>query len=281
MGVSGGESMDYRWFSTTLNSLRECDNPAQLRSVMTQQLSLLNLNLWMIAVQIPSSLEAPETYGINNYDDEWWQEYIENNWIIHDPIPRYCLDHDQPRFWTLTGWADISGHRWEQDDQVAADFFRKVEQFGVHSGLIMPYHPSDNARAGINLPHPEPIESSREKLMLARVWVYAALPEIIANVQRVYRRLKGELSVRLTPREKEILLLVGEGLTAKAAADRLNISFRTVEHYLASVQRKLEVSNRQQAIAKAVNLGIIVPPCLLSNLTYSISANKERFSFDK
>jgi len=267
--------MDLSWFVATVNALGGCDNPTHLREVLSQQLKKLGLSSWMIAVQIPSSLKSPETYGVNNYDDEWWQEYIENNWIIHDPLPRYCLDHDQPLFWTLSGWADIPGHRWEQDDPYIVDFFKQVERFGARSGLIMPYHLSDNARAGINLPHPDTIDVSRNVLMLARIWVYAALPEIISAVQRSYRQVKGGVILKLTPREKEVLAWVGEGLTSKAIADHLGISFRTVEQYVANIQRKLSVSNRQQAVTKAVNLGIITPTHLLDGMTYSISANKE------
>ncbi len=63
----------------------------------------------------------------------------------------------------------------------------------------------------------------------------------------------------LTRRQKEILLWVGEGMTSKAIAARLGMSYRTVEHHLAEVQRKLNVSNRQQAVTKAVSLGFILP----------------------
>jgi DNA-binding CsgD family transcriptional regulator len=164
---------------------------------------------------------------------------------------------------------------WEQEDHNAVEFFKKIECFGARSGLIMPWHVSDNSRAGINLPHHEPINNSRSKLMVARIWVYAAMPEIISAVQRVYRRLKGGTFFRLTPREKEILIWVGDGLTSKAIAENLGISHRTVETYIANIQRKLDVSNRQQAVTKAVNLGVIVPTFMLSGMTYSISANKE------
>jgi len=63
----------------------------------------------------------------------------------------------------------------------------------------------------------------------------------------------------LSPREKEILLWVGEGLTSKGIADKLRISFRTVEHHLAVIQRKLSVTNRQQAVTRAISLGFILP----------------------
>ncbi|MFE1381514.1 AAA family ATPase [Streptomyces sp. NPDC058740] len=48
----------------------------------------------------------------------------------------------------------------------------------------------------------------------------------------------------LTPREREISVLVAEGLTNQAVADRLSLSPRTVESHVASVYRKTGVMTR-------------------------------------
>ena len=52
---------------------------------------------------------------------------------------------------------------------------------------------------------------------------------------------------RLTPREWEILHLVGEGLSNGEIAHRLFLSPATVRNYLASVSRKLGADNRSHA----------------------------------
>ncbi len=55
----------------------------------------------------------------------------------------------------------------------------------------------------------------------------------------------------LTPRELEVLATLGEGMTNKAIARRLNISLHTVKFHVESLFRKLGARTRTEAVAKA------------------------------
>ena len=61
----------------------------------------------------------------------------------------------------------------------------------------------------------------------------------------------------LTPRERDVLRLVADGLTDVAIADRLFISPRTVSQHLRSIYGKLDVSSRAAATRFAVEQSLL------------------------
>lgn len=63
----------------------------------------------------------------------------------------------------------------------------------------------------------------------------------------------------LTEREREIVVLVAEGLTNRESAQRLGLSVRTVETHRANVMRKLELRTTAELALYAVRAGLIKP----------------------
>jgi DNA-binding NarL/FixJ family response regulator len=64
-------------------------------------------------------------------------------------------------------------------------------------------------------------------------------------------------AAQLTAREREILALLGQGITATdELATRLYISPKTVKNHLASIFDKLGIYDRAQAAVEAIRLGI-------------------------
>ncbi|HEY0594966.1 LuxR C-terminal-related transcriptional regulator [Sphingopyxis sp.] len=59
----------------------------------------------------------------------------------------------------------------------------------------------------------------------------------------------------LTARERQILMLLGEGHQNKVAAHRLGLSEATVKFHLRNIYRKLKAQNRTQALARYRSLG--------------------------
>ena len=65
-----------------------------------------------------------------------------------------------------------------------------------------------------------------------------------------------QLLGRLTPREKEILVLLGDGLSNGQIGQRLYLSSSTVKDYVSVILGKLNVANRVQAAVLAHRAGL-------------------------
>ena len=79
-------------------------------------------------------------------------------------------------------------------------------------------------------------------------------PEIAAQLARAMRQPRRD---RLTEREREILGLLGAGLSNRAIGERLGITERTVKFHVAEILARLGATNRAQAVAIAKACGIV------------------------
>jgi DNA-binding NarL/FixJ family response regulator len=61
----------------------------------------------------------------------------------------------------------------------------------------------------------------------------------------------------LTYREREVLALLASGATNREIAASLSVTTATVKSHLVHVYAKLEVRNRQEALSRAVGLGLL------------------------
>src|ERR687886_298853 len=72
--------------------------------------------------------------------------------------------------------------------------------------------------------------------------------EIVGEVEKL---------LELTPREREILELLAEGLRVKQIADRLSLSPATVHTHVRNAIAQLEVDTRTEAVALAVRFSYL------------------------
>ena len=85
-------------------------------------------------------------------------------------------------------------------------------------------------------------------------------PLVAARLVEAIARPPGEEPPeRLTPREREVLELIGRGLSNKRIAFELGVSEKTVKTHVGHVLAKLGVTDRTQAALYAVRAGLLSP----------------------
>jgi len=77
-----------------------------------------------------------------------------------------------------------------------------------------------------------------------------------AVARRIAARQKHE---PLTSREREVLVLLAEGLTYEAIGERLGIAKRTARAHVVALQEKFDAANNAQVVARGYERGLLRP----------------------
>jgi LuxR family transcriptional regulator, quorum-sensing system regulator BjaR1 len=118
-------------------------------------------------------------------------------------------------------------------------------------GIYFPVHDAFGNRAAIVYSGDRPAAGIDEMLQLSMI--SALLYERISQLKYADEKPAEELS----DREIECLILTSTGKTSAEIAETLHVSEHSVNHYLNRAAKKLGTSNRTQAVAKALRIGLI------------------------
>jgi DNA-binding NarL/FixJ family response regulator len=100
-------------------------------------------------------------------------------------------------------------------------------------------------------PAAEVLAAIRHAAVAASSFSASGLGEALARRQAV------DAKAMLSPRENEVLALLGQGMSVAAIGLRMYVSHSTAKTYVARLYQKLGASNRAQAIMAGLRLGLI------------------------
>jgi two-component system nitrate/nitrite response regulator NarL len=108
-----------------------------------------------------------------------------------------------------------------------------------------------------------PIKDIVEAMQMLRAGEALLSPaEVVEMLRLVGRERQEELAARqaverLTPREKEVLEALAEGLESKEIAEKLNVTVETERTHMVNILHKLGVHSRLQALVFAARYGVV------------------------
>lgn len=184
-----------------------------------------------------------------NFSDQWVEHYFKNRYEDFDPILQLA-----PQVDSLIDWDDVVKNAPLTSKQMR--LMLESRECGLHNGISIPVHGPRGEGYVVSL-----ATEQRQREGPANL---AALQIAAIQLQLAYSRLgqkSGEAiePVHLTDRERECLTWTARGKSAWAISMIIGVSEHTVNFHLKSVMRKLKASNRIQAVALAVRLGLVNP----------------------
>jgi DNA-binding CsgD family transcriptional regulator len=194
-------------------------------------------------------------YTFTTLPIDWVLRYQEMAYIEVDPRISDCWDRTVPLVW------DQSTMR-SKGAKVDA-FLDDALAHGVGSGVCLPLHDEAGARILVVFNSRSPLLTKHRQLQIA-----GDLGEMIVFANYFHELFAREViakgipprsaGMRLSPRERECLILAAQGMTTEAIGKKLGIAGRTAQFHFDSIKSKLMARNRQEAVARAMKEGQIV-----------------------
>lgn len=203
----------------------------------------------LIAV-LPNKKSPLETAFLrSNYSPRWRNTYDSEKLHYVDPTVEHCLGSTLPVIW-------------------APDIFRAPEQkqlyeeacgYGVRSGVTLPFHGA-NGEFGVISFVSDVLSGIKFQRLLHHLMPELALIRDYAfesSLRFANPPKDQEKEIRLTKREMECLKWSMAGKSSWEISKILSCSEAVINFHMNNLRRKFSVGTRQQAVIKAIRLGLI------------------------
>ncbi|MCG6117750.1 MAG: LuxR family transcriptional regulator [Aquimonas sp.] len=214
----------------------------------------IGIDHWLYAVNLPLLNDRYQQFTLGSYPETWVKRYIERDYLKIDPVVAHCHDHSTPLL-----WSEVRARAERAIDPLQISvrrMFDEASDAGLAVGLSVPLHGPGQCWGLMSF-------ASRERAgdaLSGRVAELHLLAHFVHEAARPFARSRGAAAPpELTRRERECLHWAAEGKTSWEVGQLLGVSERTAVFHLQNAARKLEVSGRQAAVARAVSMGLINP----------------------
>ena len=188
-----------------------------------------------------------QPYALATYGREWSKHYENNRLYLIDPVVRAAFSRFGIYDWSHLSW----------DGAKLSNFRNEAIEGGVgNQGLSMPIRGPEGEFALVTVSDMSGDDAwlgKRDRIKPYMVMLGHYLHETTRamSIQEPYD------DVWLSPRERDVLLFLSQGLNRASIADRLTISEHTLRVYVDAARRKLGAQNTTHAVARALHRGLI------------------------
>ena len=181
-----------------------------------------------------------------NYPQEFLSRYFEKEYYLCDHVSDELLSTFEVQHW---GTVDKKYQSIEKREPATIE----AMECGLIDGFSYGTLDADQTIATCFSFAGHSIENNER----SRTIISYAVPHLSEALKRIVYQQKIKQSNLLTPKEKEVLHWLKEGKTNWEISMIVGRSERTINFHVTNAKRKLNASNRTQAVAKAISTGEI------------------------
>ncbi len=238
--------------SVYLRQLETCETLDDVSKVCARIASELGFDYGLCILRVPLSFVRVSMLMVGNAPKPWLARYEEPENFTVDPVFAHCATSLQPYSWSRL--------REEVDESYVRRFLADARSHGLRSGVSLGLWGNNGENTVLSFTSSADELTMWRKIDGAIPLMHMILPYLYETVRHLAGPLLGEATdVRLTKREQECLSWTAEGKTNPEVAAILQISEATVTFHMRNAMQKLNVTNRSQAVAKAILLRLIAP----------------------
>jgi LuxR family quorum-sensing transcriptional regulator LasR len=201
---------------------------------------------------VPSKHAGVESSFVHsNYSQEWRRHYLAEKLYEVDPTVHHCKTSALPLVWEPETFSQRNEH----------ELYEEASGFGIRSGITFPMHGCSGETGLISFASDVlPGDLFNDRLMhfmadLSLVRDYA----FESSLQFIRARGAAEPVPHLTKRELEVIKWVMAGKSSWEISRITDCAEATINFHISNIRQKFNVNTRQQALVKAIALGIITP----------------------
>lgn len=186
-----------------------------------------------------------------NYPRAWMAYYHSKELVSVDPIVRHCAINTLPVVWRPETFSTAAERA----------MYEEACSHQICSGISLPIHGPHGETGVISFTRGTRANAAFERDVATALPMMSLLRDYaLASSEKFFsRESPAEPAPRLTRREFEILRWAMAGKSSWEISRITNCSEATVNFHIANVRQKFNVNTRQQAVVKAIALGLITP----------------------
>lgn len=185
----------------------------------------------------------------SNYSKEWRSTYDHNKLGYVDPTVTHCLKSTIPLLWTPECFNNTTDQK---------NLYEEATGYGLRSGIIFPIHGPNGEFGMMSFVSEQLSNPTSQKDLMHSLGVLAIIRDyVFESSKKFIVSADLETNIVLTPRENEVVKWTVAGKSSWEISKILNCSESTINFHLSNIRQKFNVNTKQQAIIKALKLGLI------------------------